>query len=85
MSGITIGDGAVIASFSHVIKNVNPYEVVGGNPERHIRFRFPAEDIEELLKISWWGWPRKKILMHRDLLVSSYNHETLDKLRSLKY
>ena len=36
MSGITIGDGAVIANSSHVIKNVEPYSLVGGNPAKLI-------------------------------------------------
>ena len=31
MSGINIGDGAIIANNSHVVKNVDPYSIVGGN------------------------------------------------------
>ena len=34
MSGVTIGDGAVIANNSHVVKNVEPYTLVGGNPAK---------------------------------------------------
>ena len=34
MSGIHIGNGAVIAAHSHVVKNVRDYEVVGGEPCR---------------------------------------------------
>ena len=32
MSGVNIGDGVVIANNSHVVKNVKPYSLVGGNP-----------------------------------------------------
>jgi len=61
MSGITIGDGAIIAANSHVIKNVAPYSIVGGNPAKHIKYRFTSEQIEKLLEIKWWNWDDKKI------------------------
>lgn len=61
MSGVTIGDGAVIANNSHVVKNVAPYSVVGGNPAKHIKFRFTEAQINQLLKIKWWNWDDEKI------------------------
>lgn len=39
LGGVTIGDGAVIAAKAVVTKDVEPYEVVGGNPARHIKYR----------------------------------------------
>ncbi len=54
MCGVTIGDGAVVAAGSIVTKDVQPYEIVGGAPARHIRFRFPPEIIQELLATRWW-------------------------------
>ena len=56
MSGVTIGDGAVIANNSHVVKNIDPYSIVGGNPAKFIKFRFTPEQIEKLLEIKWWYW-----------------------------
>lgn len=39
MSGITIGDGVVIANSTHVVKNVEPYSLLGGgNPVRLIKY-----------------------------------------------
>ena len=61
MSGVTVGDGAVIANNSHVVKNVAPYSVVGGNPAKHIKFRFTEAQINQLLKIKWWNWDDQKI------------------------
>jgi len=61
MSGITIGDGAVIAANSTVVKDVLPYSVVGGNPAHHIKFRFDEEIIDLLLKLKWWDLPTKDI------------------------
>lgn len=57
MSGVWVGDGAVIAANSHVAKNVAPYEIVGGNPARHIKFRFSEEIRNLLTKLRWWDLP----------------------------
>lgn len=54
MSGVRIGDGAVIAARAHVVKDVGPYEIVGGNPARKLRDRF-SDDIKGLLlELRWW-------------------------------
>jgi len=56
MSGIKIGDGAVIARNSHVIRNVKPYSVVGGNPAEFLYYRFDSETIKKLLELKWWDF-----------------------------
>ena len=58
---LVIGDGAVIASDSVVVKSVPPYAIVGGNPARIIKYRFPDKIIESLLRIKWWDWDIDKI------------------------
>ena len=58
---LTIGDGAVIASDTAVVSSVPPYAIWGGNPGRLIKYRFPKEIIDELLKIKWWDWDISKI------------------------
>ena len=58
---LIIGDGAVIASDSVVVKNVPPYAIVGGNPAQFIKWRFDEKIIESLLKIQWWNWDIDKI------------------------
>jgi acetyltransferase-like isoleucine patch superfamily enzyme len=40
LSGITLGNGCVIAAGSVVTKDVKPYTIVGGNPAKFIRNRF---------------------------------------------
>ena len=80
MSGVTIGDGAVIASFAHVVKDVAPYELVGGNPARPIKLRFPQMVVEELLRIRWWDWPLESILANRDLLCSPPTAQVVTRL-----
>ena len=59
--GVTVGDGAIIGAGSVVMKDVKPYAIVGGNPIRHIRYRYPKDQIEKLLQIRWWDWPDDQI------------------------
>ena len=54
MSGVTIGDGAVVAANSHVVRDVSAYEIVGGNPSQHIRYRFDEEIRHLLMQLKWW-------------------------------
>lgn len=61
MPGIKIGDGAIIGTNSTVVKDVEPYTIVGGNPAREIRKRFSKDIIERLLKLKWWDWEIEKI------------------------
>jgi virginiamycin A acetyltransferase len=70
LSGVTIADGAIVAAGSVVTKNVPPYAVVGGNPAKLIRFRFPDETISRMLEIAWWNWPHQKVLEAAPLLLS---------------
>ena len=58
---LIIGDGAVIAADSVVVKNVPPYAIVGGNPAKIIKFRFSEDVIESMLRIKWWDWSLDKI------------------------
>ena len=71
MSGVTIGDGVVIAHNSHVVKNVEPYSLVGGNPAKLIKYRFTQEQIKDLLEIKWWNWDDDKINKFSPLLCNS--------------
>lgn len=61
MAGVKIGDGAIIATNATVVKNVEPYTIVGGNPAKVIRKRFSNEKIEQLLDLKWWDWNLEKI------------------------
>jgi hypothetical protein len=70
MSGITVGDGAVIANNSHVVKNVEPYSIVGGNPAKLIKYRFSEDQIKKLLEIRWWDWSTEKINQFCPLLCN---------------
>ena len=57
MEGVTIGDGAVIAANALVTKNVEPFEIVGGVPAKHIKWRFNEEQRAFLNDFKWWDKP----------------------------
>lgn len=61
LSGITIGNGSVVAAGSVVTKDIGPYEIWGGNPAKFIRKRFTESQITKLEKIQWWNWEESKI------------------------
>lgn len=61
LSGVTIGNGAIIAAGSVVVKDVPPYALVAGNPAAFVRHRVPERFIAELERISWWDWPAEKV------------------------
>lgn len=69
MAGVTIGDGAIIATNSTIVSDVEPYSIVGGNPAREIKKRFSAAVIEKLLKLKWWHWDIKKISKNVEYLT----------------
>jgi len=65
--GVSIGAGAVVGANSFVNKDVPPYAIVAGSPARHIRYRFTASQIDEIMKSEWWTFDleqARKILEH---------------------
>lgn len=61
LSGVHIGDGAIIGTRAVVTKDVPPYTVVGGIPAKEIKKRFSEETISKLQQIQWWNWSFDKI------------------------
>lgn len=59
MSDVRIGDGAVVAAGSVVVKDVPPYAIVGGNPAKIIKYRFPQKTVNQLRRIGWWNWDKE--------------------------
>ena len=69
MPGVRIGDGAIVSARSVVVSDVAPYTIVGGNPAKPIKERFPAEVVARLLAVAWWDWPIDRISANLEAIV----------------
>lgn len=68
--GITIGDGAIIASGAVVTKDIEPYSIVGGVPAKHIKYRFSTEQITFLKRLNWWDKDLQWLIANKDLFTN---------------
>lgn len=71
LSGVRIGDGAVVGAGAVVAKDVEPFGIVVGNPARLVRKRFDDAQISSLLEIAWWNWPIEQVGELASLLMSA--------------
>lgn len=79
LSGVTIGDGAIIGANTTVTKNVPPYAVCVGNPGVVKKYRFTDHQIADLLKIKWWDWSDDKIKSNMSLMCSDRIDDFINK------
>jgi virginiamycin A acetyltransferase len=71
MPGVTIGDGAIVATRSVVVSDVPAYAIAGGNPAKMLRRRFSDETIAALLEIAWWNWDAAKISRNLERIMAA--------------
>jgi acetyltransferase-like isoleucine patch superfamily enzyme len=83
MGGNSVGNGAVIAANSHVVTNVPPFEVWGGNPARKVMDRFPPEIKNRLIELEWWNLSDEAIATIIPLLTSEPSGASLNAIELL--
>ena len=80
LTGVTIGDGAVLAANSVVTTDIPAYAIAGGTPAKVIKYRFSEDIIARLLDIKWWNWDIEKIKRNKPLFYEQPTLESLDNI-----
>ena len=79
-SGCHIGQGAIIASGSVVVNDVEPYSIVGGNPAKHIKYRFDENIRNKLININFEKLDKATVYDNLDLLYTELTEKNIDKI-----
>jgi acetyltransferase-like isoleucine patch superfamily enzyme len=84
MSGINIGDGAVIAANAHIVNDIPPFGIAGGNPGKLIKLRFDEETITRLMNVKWWDFPIEEVNRIKMLISQSPTEKILCELENIR-
>jgi len=81
LSGVKIGNGAIIAANSVVNTNIPDYAIAAGCPATVLKYRFSNEIIQLLNEIKWWNWPIEKMKKNKSLFEDKL---TIEKIHSIE-
>jgi virginiamycin A acetyltransferase len=84
LSGVKIGNGAVIAANSVVNKDIPPFAIAAGSPATVLGYRFDEECVRMIQELEWWFWDIEKIRSHRIHFNQPVNSEMLRKIEELQ-
>lgn len=80
LSGVTIGQGAVIAAGSIVVDDVPPYSIVGGVPAKVIRYRFEEDIISRLMSIDYSKITKEFVIANKELFNQEITRDNIDEI-----
>lgn len=83
LSGVHIGQGAVVAAGAVVSKDVPPYAIVGGVPAKVIRYRFSQPVIDYLLTLDYSALTKEDIGKHIEELYTPIDVMDLGEIKNL--
>lgn len=75
LPGVNIGDGAVVGAGSLISKDVAPFSIVVGNPQKEVRKRFPEKVIQALQNLKWWELPEDQLKKIEHLFYIDFNKD----------
>lgn len=83
LSGVHIGQGAIVAAGAVVTKDVPPYAIIGGVPAKIIKYRFSPNVIEQLLQLDYSQLTDKLIHDHKNELSMQIDHMSPQEIENL--
>lgn len=83
LSGVHIGQGAIVAAGAVVTKDVPPYAIIGSVPARIIKYRFSPNVIEQLLQLDYSQLTDKLIHDHKNELSMQIDHMSPQEIENL--
>jgi len=83
LSGVKIGNGAILANGCIVTKDVEPYSIVSGVPARKIKMRFNEDIVKYLQEIEWWNWSENKIKRNEKFFHQNQNLLAVEEIESI--
>ena len=83
LSGVHIGQGAIVAAGAVVTKDVPPYAIIGGVPDKIIKYRFSPDVIEQLLQLDYSQLTDKLIHDHKNELSMQIDHMSPQEIENL--
>lgn len=81
LSGVHIGQGAIIAAGAVVTKDVSPYAVVGGIPAKVLHYRFSIDVIDYLLSLDYSSLTRNVVEEHIEDLYKKLENVPLQNIK----